>query len=304
MISNFKRIVALAILGASMSLTTPVFSQDVIEIQPLFEYPIAPQEMSSLTDKSNYLVDHFWDAMDFKSKTAVDQNALNHAFKVYCTPMRFAEKERTLASVDKLLEKISKNPALLMQFTKAAEENLYGPRAEIWIDEVYLRFLKALTGNKKVPESRRKKYVDQAVLLENTANGVKAPEFKFTDRDGKSQTYFPMSTPTIIIFGDPSLSEWRMSRLKMETNVALTQAVNQGKLNIMFIVPSDSPGWRTATNDYPKNWIVGASSDVAKIYDLRVAPSVYLIGADTKLMMKNVSPQQAVNEALYTISTK
>ena len=111
-----------------------VAAQDVIEIQPLFEYPTAPEELNSLADKSDYLVEHFWDSMNFKNKTTVDQTALNHAFRVYTAPLRWANRDKALVSVNKLIESIQKNPALFIQFTKAAEENMYGPRAEVWVD--------------------------------------------------------------------------------------------------------------------------------------------------------------------------
>ncbi len=239
--------------------------------------------------------------MDFKDKKAVDQNALNDAFKVYCVPMRWADKERALVSVDKLIEKISKNPTLLIQFTKAAEENLYSPRADVWIDEVYLRFLNAIVKNKKIPSSRKQHYQAQLTTLQNTLVGNEAPEFKFVDADGKEQTYFPMSTVTMIIFGDPSMTDWRIARLRMETNIDLTQAVDKGKVNIMYIVPKDVENWENEVSNYPKSWIIGKATDAGKIFDLRAVPSIYVIGSDKKILMKNVTPDAAIQEMLNRI---
>lgn len=153
---DFRRFIAASAICMAFISPLGVYSQEPIQIDPLFEYPSAPEELSSLQDKSNYLVEHFWDSMDFKSSATVDQNALNDAFKVYSVPMRWAEKTRSLASADKLIEKISKNPTLLIQFTKAAETNLYSNRADVWIDEVYVKFLNALVKNKKIPESRKR----------------------------------------------------------------------------------------------------------------------------------------------------
>lgn len=144
-----KKLTAIISICAAIASPACASAQEIIEIDPLFQYPSAPEELSSIQDKSNYLVNHFWEPMDFKDKKAVDQNALNDAFKVYCVPMRWADKERALVSVDKLIEKISKNPTLLIQFTKAAEENLYSPRADVWIDEVYLRFLNAIVKTRR-----------------------------------------------------------------------------------------------------------------------------------------------------------
>lgn len=184
-------------------------AQQYIEIEPLFEYITAPEELSSLNEKSDYLVEHFWDKMDFKTKTTVDQSALNHAFKVYATPMRFAEKEKASASVNKLIDALSKNPTLLLQFTKAAEETIYGPRSEVWIDEVYTKFLRALIKNKKIQQPRKEKYAKQLAMLEASVVGNKAPSFSFENLDGNEASYFPMTTPSILIFGNPNNTDWR-----------------------------------------------------------------------------------------------
>lgn len=279
----------------------PATAQEVIQIDPLFEYVQAPEEIEGIMEKSNYLMEHFWDPMDFKNATTLDQNALNHAFSVYVTPMRFAEKSKSLESVDKLIEKISKNPTLLFQFTKAAEENLYGPRAEIWIDEVFLKFLQASLKNKKITGTRRDNYRRKAEILTRTTIGNPAEKFDFEDTEGGVQSYFPMSTPTLIIFGDPTLADWRMSRMRMETNTALTRAADLGKINIIYIVSKDVPDWKNDVANYPKSWKIGYAPKIAEFYDIRTMPSAYVIGADAKLKLKNADIATAVNSVLSEV---
>lgn len=278
-----------------------ISAQEIIEIKPLFEYPVAPEELTTIDEKSNYLVEHFWDPLDFKAKTSVDQHALNDAFRVYTVPMRWADKNKTLVSTDKLIEKLSKNPILLTQFMKAAEENLYGPRAEVWIDEIYLKFLEAAVKNKKIPAARKKRYQDQLGILKSTAVGETAPGFNFTGTDGKDGRYFPMTTPTLVFFGDPTSSDWRMWRLKMETNTSLVKAIEKGQLNIIYIVDSDLPGWNKEVASYPSTWTVGCAPDIRNTYDLRATPSVYLIGSDGKIILKNAVAETAVAKALELV---
>ncbi len=295
-----KYILALS-LGAAIFAAQPSYSQDVIQIEPLFEYPMAPESLTTLVDKSNYLIEHFWDPMDFKSTTAVDQNALNDAMKVYSVPIRWAELPKANEAIDKLIVKLSKNPTLLTQFTKAAEEVIYGPRAEYWVDGVYVKFLDAFLKNKKIPDARKGKYQKQFTTISNTLVGEKAPEFNFTGKNGKSEKYMPMSTPTIIIFGNPTQPDWRMARLRMETSVPLRQAVEQGKLNILYIIPYQMDNWEKETDNYPIQWIVGNAPEVGDIVDLRADPSVYYIGGDGNIVLKNAPLESALNEALNNI---
>lgn len=294
---TINKFVLFAIISISSAFFT-VNAQEVIEIEPLFEYPTAPQELPTLEEKSDYLVEHFWDQMDFKSKSTVDQNALNDAFRVFSVPLRWSAKDKAVAATDKLIQSISKNPVLLLQFTKAAEENIYGPRAEVWVDEVYLKFLTALVKNKKVPAARKKKYEDQLKVLSNTAIGSKAPEFSFENVNGDKANYFPMATSTIIIFGNPKDTDWRITRLRMESNAALTDAVAKGKVNILFIVPDKMDGWKNEVVNYSSKWTVGCGENLKKIYDLRTMPSVYLISNEGNILLKNTPLETAISKVL------
>ena len=269
-------------------------AQTIIEIEPLFEYPIAPEELPSLTEKSDYLAQHFWDSFDFKNKSSVDQLALNDAFRVYLAPLRWANYDISVASVDKLIEKVQGNPTLLFQFTKAAEENLYGPRAEVWSDDIYIKFLNALLKNKKIPDSRKNRFKKQAKVIEDTRIGAIAPSFSFTNTSGEVSQYFPMSTPTIIIFGDPDDTDWRLTRLKTETNSNLTDALNKGKINILFILPDLKENWQDLVSNYSPKWVTGASENIKDIYDIRLLPAIFVIGNDGKIIMKNISLENAI----------
>lgn len=295
---NFKITLAVLMIIGLGAGNFPARAQNVIEIEPLFEYITAPEDLPGIGEKSDYIVTHFWDPFDFKGKNAVDQNALNHAMEVYTTAMRFADRDKVLLSADKLIEKISKNPVLQLQFTKAAEESMYSPRAQVWIDEVYLRFIDSIVNNKKIPDARKKRYSDQRAALGNTLAGNRAPDFTFKGKDGRENRYKPMSTPTILIFGDPGQMDWRMTRMKMETNTRLNQALERGKLNLLYIVSYPKDNWEKEVANYTNLWTVGYAPEISKSYDIRMSPTVYAIGSDGNIIMKNSTPEAAINRVL------
>lgn len=268
-----------------------------IVIEPLFDYPSPPEEMENLGERSDYVMDHFWDSLNVKNKGTVDQNALNHAFETYATAMQWADVSKVFDSTDALLKRIEKNPVLMLQMARAAEEVLYGPRASMWIDDVYLRYAKAVVKNKKVDRSRKLRFERQIRSLETSAVGQKAPEFDFTKRDGRPAHYFPMSTPTVLYFGDPDCFDCRMGKLKMETDLEFADLVKEGKLNVVYIIPDAEEGWADKVSDYNPKWAVGTASDIDEIFDLRLTPSIYLIDKEGKVIAKNITPEQAVRLA-------
>lgn len=299
---------AALISGASVSYSqvtndsTALNEPGILYVEPLFEYPIAPEELSNFTDKCDWLAENFWNPLDLKAKDAVDQNKLNDAFKVYATTCQYATKDKVTAAIDKLMKGLQKNPVLLFQMTKAAEENVYGPRAEFWIDELYAHILRSALANKKFPNGKRAKYELQLKQLDNSMIGKTPARFDFVRANGEQAQYFPMATPTIIIFGDPDCDECRMGKLRMQSNVEFSKAVTAGKINVLFIIPDPESGWQDKVADFPKNWSVGASDTVADIYDIREVPEIYVIESEGKVVNKHVGVVSAMTTALSLIN--
>lgn len=281
---------------------TEVTEDGPIYLTPLFEYPSAPEEITDFNDKCGWLVDNFWNQLDVKTTTPVDQIKLNDAFGVYAVACQYAPKEKAEASADKLLKSLQKNPTLLVQMVKAAEEKLYGPRADMWIDELYVKFLRSAVANKKIPKTRKARMEAQLKQLEGSMIGGDPANFDFTRANGEPAKYFPMSTPTVIIFGDPDCDDCRQGRLRMESNVAFSRAVTDGKINVLYIIPDAESGWEKKVADFPRNWATGASDTVAELYDMRSTPEIYFIGSDGKIAGKNLTVPQAITQALSSIS--
>lgn len=282
--------------------STELIEPGVMYVEPLFEYPVAPEELSQFTDKCNWLANNFWNPLDLKSQEALDQNKLNHAFKVYATTVQYAEKDVVTAAVDKLMKSLQKNPTLLYQMTKAAEETVYGPRADFWIDELYARILSSALASKKFLASKRPRYEQQLKQLENSLIGSTPAKFNFIRPNGDPAQYFPMNTPTMILFGDPDCDECRLGKLRMQSNINFNKAVSDGKINVLFILPDAEPGWEKKVEDFPKGWTVGASDSVDDIYDIREIPEIYVIDSSGKIIGKHIGVLEAMQTILSVLN--
>lgn len=268
-------------------------SQQIV-VTALFEYPVVPESIEDWTERNNWLIENFWEPLDFNQKS-VGQIQLNHAFKTWVVPMRFANKEVVLKTTDKLLSKLSKNPALLYQFTKAAEENLYSPTAEVWIDEVYLKFLKSISVNKKIDDIRKVRYKLQYEKLSNTLLGNTAKIFDFVERNGQKKEVYFNDKYTIIEFGHPDCTDCRIATIHLETDVQIAELIANGKLQVYYVIPDmDNEEWQMQVADYPQSWIVGASDEVEDIYDIRLSPTFYIMSPDKKIIAKNAPVEEVI----------
>lgn len=275
-----------------------VQADEIIYIEPLFEYPVAPDNLESLNEKSEYLVTHFWNNMNFQNKAAVDQNALNDAFQVFISPMRWSRPEITDNAINAYIKKIAKNPTLLIQSVRAAEEALYGPRAVYWSDEAYLKFVEALLDNKKIPEYRKERYERHKRVLNNSRLGSAPSIFTYTTPIGDIARYIPDGVITVIEFGDPACDDCRYAKLKMETDIKFSTLVDKGIINVLFILPDAEEGWQTEIVGLSPKWHVGYAEDISDIMDIRILPSFYVIDRNGKIAAKNVNYKQAMAKAI------
>ncbi|MCM1369806.1 MAG: DUF5106 domain-containing protein [Candidatus Amulumruptor caecigallinarius] len=291
-INYIKRTVYTAAL-ATLSATASNASEPIV-IPPLFEYAEAPDTMQNLQDRSNYLVRNFWSKMDFKSKKAVDQNALNDAMTRFTAPMRYADSEVAEEAVTNLFASLKGNPVLTLQITKAAEEALYSPRATFWNDELYLRFIDNLLSNKTLKKERKLRYERHKKLIADCTPGNPLPEFKYMTANGKEETFAPSGQITVIEFGNPDCDDCRHAKLKMETNVRFDRLVTDGKIKVYFIDTNAEEGWQKALSEYPANWTSGACADADDIFDLRFTPSFYVLDRNGNLVVKNADSATAM----------
>lgn len=294
----------------AFSLTLPAIAREaapesadvpaVTEVKALFEYPVVPDNLKSLTERTDYLLLHFWEPMDLNKKGAVDQTALYHAFNVYASAMPYADRDVVQKSVDELLKKLKKNPVLLLQFTKAAEENLYGNRANYWIDEVYVKFLDAITACKKLDKSRKAVYEDQRRRLHNSMPGEPLKSFDYETLDGTKCQYKPTAAVNVIEFGTPDCDDCNNARILMEVDLKFSKLMENGTASMAFILDEeDSDGAnRNRMRSFPENWTLGYAPDIADEIDLRSTPSFYVLDAEGKIVGKNLDAKQAINVAL------
>lgn len=268
---------------------------DEIYIEPLFEYIMAPEELPDLQSRTDYLMENFWNPFDFKNTKVVDQNALNHAFEVYSQAMPYASEKKVMAGVKNLISKIKGNPGLTFQFAKAAEENLYGPRAILWADNVYVLFLENLVSNKKLPESKKRRYKDQLALLNATSIGSAMPAFNFVS---ESQTPLDMKDKekfALLMFSEPECNDCRYSILKLDISGKVNDLLADNLLDVCFVVLDETGSFDMDSVRLPEKWNVGVSRDAASNLDLRVFPSFYVLDSDKKIVGKNLNVDDAIS---------
>lgn len=261
----------------------------VITVEALFKYPEAPEYLDNIQNRCDYLMEHFWDSMNFKQKV-VNQAALQHAFSVYAAPMQWAQKAKVINSVQALMKKMEKNPSLATQFMIAAEETFHSPRSEVYIDEIYALMIENYLKNKKVPAERKAKYASQLEALKNTEPGMAMPTATLYDQSGDEVSMLRGKKFTICIFGPVSNYELRSMLLRLNSDVAVERLCGDDRLAIDYLCTqtpdAETAGFMATLPSFVHGAYIRRASST---YDLRIVPSVYLLDADGAIMARNIT---------------
>lgn len=268
----------------------------IVAEETFFQYPQAPENLTSLTQRANYVVEHFWDKCNLNSAFS-SRARMTKAFQDYITYMQFASKDTTIISINKLIKEVQKKPKNMLTLAQIAEETLYGDSAIFWSDELYLQFASAVNSTKKLSKAEKARYKHHEVILTNSLVGSIAPNFEITTPEGSNIQFDSIKAPAIILFfNDIECTDCRLAKVRLATDLNLNKLIDRGVIKIVSIHPGEaSEEWINEANNYPKNWVVGACEDIYDMFDMRTVPTIYQLDDNHKIVAKNLNVDGILN---------
>ena len=255
-----------------------------------FEYPQAPESLTTLSQRANFVVEHFWDRCNLKSAFS-SRDKMAKAFRDYVTYMQFATKDTTITSINKLIKEVQKKPKNMLTLAQIAEETLYGDSALFWSDELYLQFTNAVIKTKKISKADKARYEHHTKILTNSLTNSTLPNFEYETPNGEKQQFDSIKAPAIILFfNDIDCTDCQLAKVRLATDINLNKLIDLGVIKIVSIYPGEAnEEWKMEASNYPKNWIVGACNDIYDMFDMRVIPTIYQLDDNHKIIAKNLN---------------
>jgi len=255
-----------------------------------FPYPQAPDEIQGLAERSNFIVERFWERCNFNTAFH-SRDKMKEAFVDYINIMPYATLDTVNLSIDNLINKVKKQPKDLLTLAQIAEETLYGTSAEYWSDEIYLPFVRAVVNHKKISKTDKAPFKKQLTTLENTKNGMSVPGINLTLRDGSKFNTDSITAPLTILFvSTPDCTDCMMERVTLAANVNTIRHINNGKLQVVLISTEPySTEWAKSMSAVPQTWIAGTAPGIDEILDIRMHPEIYILGSKHKILVKHAT---------------
>lgn len=278
-------------IGAILFITSLLSVFNASGQATLFEFPTAPDTCSNIESRCNYSVQHFWDNCNLtKPFEAQNDSLLMDAMLTYFDIMKAgADVNVSLASVRNLMFKSQANHDNFTKLLSMAEYLLYYHDFD-FIDDLYLAFAKSGADASWLKKEQKNHFAQQVSRIQASKLGDQLYNFEFTSITGARMHLLDCKSDAkiyVIIFSDGE-SGSSIERMRLNTDIALSQIVEAGQIKVINIIAGNTPKkWDADSQSYSSTWVVGASKEVAEKLDLRIMPCIYILDEDFKIIAKN-----------------
>ena len=267
--------------------------------------------MLSQDEIADYVLDHFWDGFldtaglylcDSTHVGGVDERVVATQLASFLSILENSPAPKAGEVMGAFFEQLERSHATDMAsnvfswVTEAVEYYLYDPNSEIRSEELFLPFVSRLAQSPFAKEELRARYAHEAEVCATNRIGAPAKDFTFVDIRGRRHTLYGERAPlTVLLFVNPGCHacEEVVSAFEGETVKAM---VRDGKLRILGIsIDEDIQAWRDHAAELPAHWVNGYEPDGLirsdQLYFVRGIPSIYLLDADKRILMKDAIPE-------------
>lgn len=256
----------------------------------LFPYPVPPEGVDNLYDRCDWIITRFWNQCDFKSAFS-RQEALNATFGDWVGFMPYAHADTVHVAINRLLERLRKQPNQLLGVARMAENWSYCDTAPIFSEEIYYPFAAAVAANNKISAADRARFEHHMRIIDNTRINQPITHLEWVDRQGQAASISSVRTQMIVVmFNNSDCDECALARVRLSADINMQALIRAGILTMVCLEPTDaSDQWRSAAQSLPDNWVVGASADADEWFPLRQSPEIYLLDSRHKVLAKGIT---------------
>jgi hypothetical protein len=270
-----------------------------------------------------YVLEHYWDAF-FKGDwpTTLDrilgvedagvEQALSNYIQILIlmkersTPDSPAPFNMACKSVQLLFSKLEAkqladtSAKTYLRFTEKVSKYLYDPNSPMRDEDFYLPFVEGMTKSPCTRPDMRNAYLYEARQCRTNSYGKTVPNFSFKDaRGNKSSLYSHKADYVMLFFSNPGCSSCKEIIDELNACLFIPQMIADKHLAVINIyIDEEVEVWRSYLHNYPSFWINGYdytfSLRVSGGYDIRAIPSLYLLDAHKRVLLKDAPTKRVI----------
>jgi hypothetical protein len=248
------------------------------------------------------LVINYWNNYDFKDTMIIKNPDISSRKLINFIRMFPATEHRQIAkAIKSMLENASENKKVFIFFKNEYEKLLYNSNSPIRNDLYYLPVLEYLVNTNHLNELEKIRYKKLLRLIKKNMPGSITNNFIFIDTFGQYLNLHKIKAQVkLLIFYDPECPHCTSVIEEIKQNSQLNILIDQRKLKIVVICPGKKIGvWKAYQNQIPNTWVNGFDKkrilEQKELYDLKAFPTIYVIGADNKVILKDANLEEVLH---------
>jgi thioredoxin-related protein len=249
-------------------------------------------------EQAEYMAAHWWDHFNFTDTLFLSQpDAIEQAFVDYIVVLPHLDPAKASAAIQGMMRRAEADPAVYAWFREQAEHYLWDPNSPMRNEDLYIYVLESVVASDRDPLIKQRAAYQLAQAQKNRP-GTVAADFSYTlatERTGRLSQL--KSEYTLLFFNNPGCSTCAqiMGQIGASPVFNALLATRPARLTVLAVyTDEDLAAWREYLPGMPAGWIVSHSREpeVNDLYDLRAIPTMYLLDADKKVLLKDPTFEQ------------
>lgn len=256
---------------------------------PLPDVPVSLREPKL---RAAYLLEHFWDGVDFADTLLLrDTEALERHTVDFLALFPHADTSARTPAAEHLLRRAGADAEGLRTVAGMVEKYLYEPESPLFDETLYRVFLEAMLHSGLFDPYETMRYRYQAGAIDLNRPGTRAADFEYEDRRGRRHRLSEFGAERLLlVLYDPSCDHCTEVLGELEALPELRAQCASGKTAVLRIFADGTrEEWRDDTATLPAGWTDGL--DVTGLqererYLPRSLPALYLLDRDKTVLWK------------------
>ena len=266
-----------------------------------FTLPSIPAMLTKPEARANYLIEHYWEHTNF-----ADSNYIHHpdmveqAWVNYIDLMRLVPYPTAKASLENTFNDKGKHKKCYLYLMELAEKYLYDPNSPMRNEELYIPVLESILATQVLDDMEKARSKSHLEWVLKNRQGSTATDFTYTLASGVQGTVHALKAPYVLLYiNNPGCHACHETLNELENSTLISQMVKDKRLCVLSLYPDeDLTEWKKYLNDFPREWInaydAGQVLTMKKLYDLKAMPTLYLLGKNKVVLLKDTNVTQII----------
>ena len=263
-------------------------------------------EMVPVDERVKFLAEHYWDKFDFSDTTFCNKpDITEQAYANYLDILRYVDPAVAQQSAAQLIKRAEADSTMFDYFVMLSDKYLYDPNSPFRNDELLIPTLECIIASPLLDEAEKIRPQAQLNMAQKNRIGQKASDFRYTLHNGRTGRMYSIEADYLLIFiNNPDCPACKEIREQICASPMLSEMIERGVMKVLAIYPDeDITAWLNYRHNIPASWINSYDKQLRmrdeELYDLKAIPSLYLLDAEKRVMLKDCNLVPQIEEAIF-----